>query len=588
MKEFFEYFSHEQIIKLLCKYRLKYAKQRHKIHLLRDVSLHKKTLDDFHSKCICPPELSSIMPSRRTWLRLNEDERKFCKSSTDVAIESLRRTILTIHIKVKAGSISAPEWYLNLMEFIKKIQERINGINDDKIQTPIICAIKKENIKDCKKFRPIAQYKLDDRIIIGQTARYLTAIFDEQLLHCCYAFRATIKGKKVKTHHDCVDEILEYRRKVQSKNIWVTECDISKFFDCINHRVVTQKFEDFVNKAKEGNKQVDEKARIIFNQYLISYAFNTDVYPKNKSGYFLEKGFKDGSFEWVETELKKNFYPDGMDKERIGIPQGGALSCLMANLIMHEADEKVLCTNHQQNICYLRFCDDMIILANCKEDCNIALNAYMQEIKKVFLIAHAPAEISFYNKDFFNKRKSKAPFQWGSKKNHNHIPWISFVGYQIRYDGCVRARKKSLKKETQKQKTEAEAVLRAIHAHDKENLNAHSRKSLKQQVHALESRLISMSVGRHKIYNYKTTSPVFCWTNGFKKISNHSVCKAQLRLLDRNRLRQLYRVKQELKELNKVSENPDILIPLEKYFGAPFSYYGFLNRQFKPKGKIDK
>jgi hypothetical protein len=577
MRKFYQYFSHEEIIRLLCKYRLKYAKQRHKVHLLRDISLHPKTLEAFQTKGICPSELSSILPPRRSWLRLNEKQRKFYKSSKDVAFESLRRTVLTTHIKVTQGAIKAPAWYEKLIAFIEEIQNRINGKIVDKIKTPKIIAIQKDHTNKYK-YRPISQYRLSDRIVIGQTARYLTELFDDQLSDSAYAFRAKVQKKKARTHHDCVDKILEFKFKSGSNSIWIAECDISKFFDCINHKTIESTFNDFVQNA---NENCDSKAVNIFNEYLNSYAFNIDVNPLNSSDFFKEKKLNDAYFEWVEEDLKNYFYGETLNNERIGVPQGGALSCLIANLIMHSVDDFVLTGNYKNDICYLRFCDDMIILTNSQEDCNQALNNYMEELNRLLLLAHKPTEIFYYNKSFFNQTKSKSPYKWGFKKDEKEIPWISFVGYQIRWDGCIRARKKSIIKEIEKQKKEAEEVLKAIHSHDKENLNNHSRKSLKQQVYALENRLISMSAGRVKMYNYKTVSNSLCWTNGFKKVSNHFTSKTQLRLLDKNRNKQLYRVKKELQELVKMSENPDLLIPPNKFFGAPFSYYSLLHVKIK-------
>jgi hypothetical protein len=584
MEPFNTYFSADQIIFLLCKFRLKYAKQRHKVHLLRDISLHPYTLDNFLKKGHCPEELASLMPARRSWLRLNPKDRKRCRSSTDINFESLRRTILTIHIRVKEEGLLPPTWYVNLVKFIEDIQKRINAEHPSPIKKPTILAIKKENKQNCRKFRPISQYSLEDRIIIGQTARYLTQTFDHHLLDCAYAFRASKRGIGVKTHHDTIDRILDYKRHHLGKNIYVAECDIRKFFDCVRHDHVASIFESFVARAKSDGYHYDDRATAFFHQYLDSYAFNIDIYPLKNTDYFQNLGYDQGEFEWPEEKLKREYYGDGINDYRIGVPQGGALSCLISNLLLHNVDEDVLANNSDKEIEYLRFCDDMILLSINRESCNKALDRYIAATKRNYLLIHEPKEIEKYGKRFYNSdvSKSKMPFLWAALSDTAvSSPWISFVGYQIRYDGSVRVRKKSIEKEVKKQQKEATEVLKAVFSKDIANINLNSRKSLKQQLIALESRLISMSVGRHKIYNYKKALPALCWTNGFKRLFSNSVAKSQLRLLDSKRNRELFRVKKTLANLTKQSENPDRIELPTKYLGAPFSYYAFLHKNLR-------
>lgn len=583
MKPFYSFFSDEEIIGLLCKFRIKYAKQRHKIHLLRDVSFHESTLKNFQNKHICPIELSNLLPPRRQWKRINVDERKKYTSSSKVNLESLRKTVLTTHLKIKDGVILAPKWYDNLTNFILQIQGIINLKYEYEISVPKILAIKKENTKECRKFRPISQYSLIDRIIIGQTARYLTNMFDEQLLDCSYAFRAVKKGFDVKTHHDTIDKILNFKNKHVGNEIFVAECDIKKFFDCVNHEHIKKIFEKFIHQL-EPKENYDHRATIFFYQYLNSYAFNIDVYPLKDSNYFQDLGYGHGIFEWPIEDLEVHFYKDIINTIRLGVPQGGALSCLIANLLLHNVDEEVLLRSTKSDIEYLRFCDDMILLSTDENSCNAALHRYTEAIKHNFLLIHPPQYINKYNKDFFDLSisKSKKPFKWGSDKSaDNTSPWVSFVGYQIKYNGAIRVRKKSIEKEVDKQEKEVIEVLKAVNANDSAHINKNSRKSLKQQVFALESRLVSMSVGRKEIFNYKITIPSLCWTNGFKRLKRQAIAKSQLRYLDSKRNHQIHMFKKRLKLLAKKTENPDKNDLTKRYFGTPFSYFGFINKSKK-------
>lgn len=544
--------------------------------MMCDISHHPATISNLNNH-IGPAELLEMFPSRRSWIRLSEKDRKCFSSSTDLNIAALQRTILTTHIRISKGQLLPPDWYIKLKSFIELVQQRVNLKEHSVIQKPKIIAIKKEDTLSCMKFRPISQFALFDSIIIGQTARYLTAIFDDQLLDCAYAFRSRHKDVGMRTHHHTIESITAFRRRNKNKDIFIAECDIKKFFDCVNQDLVKVIYEGFVKNLQTSKVDFDVRASLFFFQYLDSYAFNLDVYPLNGTKYFIDINCPNGEFEWPESDLKKQFYKDGFNHQRIGVPQGGALSCLISNLLLHNVDKSVLSKKHIAQIEYLRFCDDMILLSTDLRSCELALGRYSSAIRKNLLLIHNPEEIGIYGKDFYNSSisKSKKPFLWSaSSMIHPNSPWISFVGYQIKYDCAVRVRRKSLEKELNKQKEEIRNVRKAIRTNETFRININSRKSLGEQVFSAHCRLISMSVGRIKLYNYKNTKPSLCWTSGFKQLSSHLVVKTQLRLLDSNRNRQLFKLKKELGTLNKISKRNSKpgKFPT-KYFGSPFSYY---------------
>lgn len=579
MKELEKYFSNKAIIKTLCKYRIKQAKKKHKYHLLRDVSLHPKSILFLHNKHNCPPDLKELFPSRRTWLRHNVQQRSKFSNSQDLNINALYKTIITTHIRVINNNIAPPDWYIKLSSFVKNIQERVQNPDANYLQSPIIKPIKKENSKSCNICRPISLYGLIDRLIIGITAKYLTDVFDPYLHDCSYAFRSA-KVRDVRTHHDTITEILNYRNGRRNENIWVAECDLKKFFDCVNQKKIILVFERFEQKVLAAGKYIDENAKKIFLQYLLTYSFNKDVYPLNNTKYFEEFNIVDGKFDWPFDELKSQFYGEEINTEVIGIPQGGALSCLIANLILHEVDEHVDGCPKDSDLLFLRFCDDMVLMHISKEKCESGLQRYSDKIKELKLLIHKPEIVKVYGKSFW-KTKSKSPYNWNNNnKDKANVPWLAFVGYQIRYDGLIRVRKKSLIKEANKQKNEIADVLKSLdlHARSRENINTHSRKSKRQQIFALENRLISMSVGRVSLFNYRSIKPGLCWTNGFKKINANFISRSQCKYLDRRRNYNLYNFKKELIHLTKDSEKPDKKSK-NIYLGHPFSYYGFLLNQ---------
>ena len=82
MEKLSDYFTEDTIVKLLCDYRAKHSHRRHKLHMMRQISLHKKT-NKIEIKKINPEfeTLQRIFPSRRNWIRLNENERKIFNDS---------------------------------------------------------------------------------------------------------------------------------------------------------------------------------------------------------------------------------------------------------------------------------------------------------------------------------------------------------------------------------------------------------------------------------------------------------------------------------------------------------------------------
>ena len=577
--KFEDYFQPANVIKLLCKYRAKVALDRHKSHLLADISKSKKTIEDFKKKCLTPNEITKLLPPRRKWYKPNKDERAKFASSQKLQEYAINKTIKTEGLRIKSNITTKPDWYIGLDEFLKRINERISNPSKESIKQPKIVAILKENTPSCKECRPISLYDdLEDKIIISQTAKYLTDLFDPYFLDCSYAFRS-VKGKKSPvTHHDTILKLCEYRSRHQSEDVYASECDIQKFYDCLNHIEILNAFDEF---QKRNHVIVHPSAVTFFKQYLDSYSFSKDVYPLNKSGYFKDK-LLGCNFKWVEEELLTSFYPEqkeiGLSNLKIGVPQGGAISCFISNLLLHSVDEGVI-DKDDKELLYLRFCDDMVILHSNKAKCENALERYKSKIKELKILIHEPQSFDEYSKQFWGKKlKSKKPYKWGARsKGEPCVPWLSFVGYNIKYDGSIRVRWKSIKKELKKQKEESKTVLTALNL-DKSSLNATSKKSKRQQVFALQQRLISMSVGRISIFEER--SQTLCWVNGFRALNGSKTALRQLRILDTNRTKVVKDFKKKLSKLTNPTIKPDIFNKSNlKFFGAPFSYHAFLRKK---------
>lgn len=554
------YFSDKELIKILCHKRAIVAKKGHDDHFFRNISQKAISPHKYLDK-----EIFSFFPPRSKWIRLTKREREIRgTNSVEINAIQLERAIWREIKKCKRLRINQPNWLKNLLDFTEKIREDFfNESRNFKISTPRTIPVLKD-IKE-KTYRPLSVFKLTDLIITGQVARYLSNCFDPLFSDSSYAFRTGIQKGKVFNHHKAIEDIIEFKRKV-GKPLFVSECDIKKFYDCVNHTTAVEKFEAIIKEAKAKlGIEIDKRAVYFFNSYLAAFSFNEDIRKKEKE--LLSKvDFVSGTIPWVKDSelLEVNSNPT---TDRIGVPQGGAISCLIANILLNDVD-RIVNANSDDNTFYGRFCDDMILMHTEKEKCESLLKTYQTSLKEVKLISHKPLPFKEYGKAFWDEKlKSKLPYKWAinfgteehSKKN---VPWLSFVGYQIRYDGVVRVRNKSIKKELKKQVSETDKIIYVVKKTPRINGMAIKFR--------LQQRLISMSVGRFKFGSSKIS---MCWCAGFKVLKSNPNLTNQIRRLDRNREKQIKRFDLFLKHVKTPSIKAKKRVKPLKYYGHNYSYH---------------
>ena len=284
------------------------------------------------------------------------------------------------------------------------------------------------------------------------------------------------------------------------------------------------------------------------------------------------------------------------DLTEIGIPQGGALSCFITNVVLDEADHAIdnLRKPDGPEIENLRYCDDMMILSPDPAACQEALTAYERVVARKKLPMHAPEEIYGRGSDSKSKSnywnlKSKKPYLW-SRAADSGIPCIQFVGYLIRHDGLVRIRPKSLKKHRQKLTDATDKLLSVINpgGKTKDGIPVFAR-GLRMTPHQIEHcfrmKLISMSVGRLTFWQPLPACGddimPMCWANGYRGLWQVPFDSSGLKELDRHRDRQLRRIRRCLSHLETPGGIPKVAGREKKkhrYYGNPFSYHGQFQR----------
>ncbi|HEY5535534.1 MAG TPA: reverse transcriptase/maturase family protein [Ignavibacteria bacterium] len=595
MKKFETYFSEQEILRQLCKIRVKIAKNRCKKHLLNSLTTNPKY--NYHRNSVTLPKnkfeeyqqnlvnhLSQILPPRNKWVKLGEESRRKPQktneflTSNDKNFYSLLKTI-----KVHKKKNSQEKWYLNLQNFIQEIKF-LSTDESYKVETPIIFPklkdpFKKDGENDC---RPICIFSLKDRIILSLTNKFLTQLFDKYFQDSSYAFRSKKNEEnKILSHHDCIKDILKYKDSNKEQKLFVVECDMKKFYDTVNHRIAEYLFDELTLKSKIENPKINLDTPVrIFKSYLYCYAFNNNIPKRTDIAYWESYKIPNGIFTWVDEMVTEHY--NEFSTERIGVPQGGALSGLIANIYLNQADIELSKTT----VFYQRFCDDMIIIHNNLTEIKQAKYIYKETLKRLKLFPHNfknADELVLKGEDVKTKKnnykpfwsgKSKGPYKWGEITD-NGFPWIGFVGYEINIKGEIRIRKKSLEKELKKQKTIIKEIEKAI--------LVGMRKPKGTATESAINRLIGMSVGRIGLDNFEEVSTDMCWKNGFKEltINEHSI--RQIKLLDRNRSKLYYKFLKTAKEpdFEPIGAEDRQIIKYNK----PFSYYyQILERQKKAIG----
>lgn len=186
------------------------------------------------------------------------------------------------------------------------------------------------------------------------------------------------------------------------------------------------------------------------------------------------------------------------------------------------------------------------------------------------LYAHESENISIPPYANFWKGKTRDPYTWGEKGQGNAVsPWVTFVGFDCNWKGQLRIRKKTLDKEIIKQGMTVFDIL---------NANGHLRCTKDATMGYIKKKLVAMSVGHLKRYNYINNHNVHSWIRAFKDVlDDNPWSRKQMRQLDRCRGRIIHKAMKRFEE--------DVIGGSEQhysegkvehglFYGKPFSYYG--------------
>ena len=544
-----DYLTRNSLLRTLCRWRAESAWKRAPLQCLWSVV---NGLEDPVSAC--PDNISSYLPSRRQWIRIGTKERRRIGENAliEMTVYRTARRMFTMC----ADEEERPEW-INAFESLRNRIDSLRHSPEITFHPPILHLIPKG--KGSER-RCLASFdEVEDRLLLSKAALYLRDTFDPLLSDDCFAFRRD----GAFNYQSAIEDLIRYRMRYSGRRIYVAECDIQRFFDVINQDLVLKAYDTFVGRL-EMSERPPEELRTILAGYLNAFTSQGNLIvstdPKIVDFRHLVKPLD-------QTDVFKFYRKRERKTVRLGIPQGGALSPLIANLVLDEADRAVR-EDDDPELFYVRFCDDIIIAHPDRTKCRAALDRYMSALKVLKLPTHPVNRRVTFGREYYDM-KSKGPFPWQkpSAKSKN-IPWVAFLGVHIRYDGLVRVRKDSIERHAEHLRRELKRFKEAVGPNGR-NLKNTTDEAKESLLRAFEARLTAMGTGYSTMR--QRTVGTRSWIAAFPALTQEGPARGQMRHLDSVRGHQVSALKKRL----GFSEGQ---LPSGKkgYYGRPYSYYGAL------------
>lgn len=565
-----------KVLGKLVSLRAKASEKRHDLHFWNQFNLNSEPVEVYHAP------IDEMMPPRRKWIRPRKNKRKEC-SSSKIWEHSLFSTIMAYQAK---DQLDNTEWGQRLLDQINAIQTTWSDPDKWHLSSP-----KVDPKREDGKIRLIAQYEnITDRVVLSFSAKYLSQALTHLWCPQSYAFRpAGTFGLR-----PAVESILAYSERFTGQPLYVAECDIQQFFDSISHDIIGEHFSATLQRAEQAGSPVDPRAKLILERYLGSYDFAksaipavqayNQAHPANSISVHLPLGLE-------------QFYGDSFADRAIGIPQGGALSPLIANVVMDSVDRSVL-SGDDTDLFYARYCDDMILIHPDKDKCSAALARYMFALKALKLLPHIPAPFS---REMPNSEpaKSKSPYLWTPDPGPNMeaSESILFLGYKIRRDGTLALREKTIKNHKGKMHRLAHKAMKIVTRQPADDLQEQKKKSPPsgkanndspqlrggKLLKKIRLRMVTGVVGRENLMQEGCMPRQPCWASAFDLLACYPSEEAirQLKELDCGRERKIRYLAKLFNAIGIMPPKPEQnhkSRKKKKFYGAPFSYYSIAGK----------
>lgn len=444
-----------------------------------------------------------------------------------------KRASVRVYQAIKKNLDKMPEapWAQNIKSFIVSVQDCLTSTGPLTLETPRILAKFKEQDPDTGDFiyRPICKYSdLRTKIILALAYQYILAKFDryfhKDMLFMRAARRVGEKEYAVPKFLDAIDWVSEYRKNNNSKSIFVGECDIQKFYDIFNHDVIIDCFEDLFNEAKQNSIAQDndfDSLRRVLNAYLDSFNFPEHVMGKNHDPDFWDCEIRRRKsdripnpvcrFKWVKEDAfvqsgcyTEEEFQNAKNGGKLGIPQGGALSGIIVNVVMRMVDKPIVTPDDQDRL-FIRYCDDILLMHTDRHRCEEYLDTYHKQLVACKLIPHPSKEVSDFKNGMntqsgFWHSKSKNVYLWGHGCG-NASDWVAFVGYEMRRTGEIRIRKDKIDAEFKRIAKRYYDIICSKAVTSGEELSAEKQEELMARMDSLSEHIVDYEKSGNNVYS---------------------------------------------------------------------------------------
>jgi group II intron reverse transcriptase/maturase len=238
------------------------------------------------------------------------------------------------------------------------------------------------------RLRPIGITALEDKIVQRATVEVLNAVYETDFLGFSYGFRPK-RGA-----HNALDAVTV---GIETKNVnWVLDADIRGFFDTISHECLIRFVEHRI-----GDKRVVRHIKKWLNAGVM----------------------EDG--RWVEPEE--------------GVPQGGSICPLLANIYLHYALDQWVQQWRKRNaagdVIFVRYADDFIVGFEHQHEAEGFLEALRERLSQFNLELHSDkTRLIEFGRYAATRRKKRG---LGKPETFNFLGFTHICGKTLRGRFCV-------------------------------------------------------------------------------------------------------------------------------------------------------
>ena len=298
-----------------------------------------------------------------------------------------KQMVFDAYKKVKANKGSAGIDGISLEQFELKLERNLykiwNRLSSGSYFPPPLKEV--EILKRDGKKRKLGIPTVGDRIAQMVVKDLVEGVFEKEFHPDSYGYRP------LRSAHQALETV----RKNVRKYDWVIDLDIKGFFDNIDHELLMLAVE----------KHVEEKwIRMYIRRWL-------EMPVETKNGEIIKKQGR-------------------------GTPQGGVISPLLANLVLHYVLDKWL-TIKFPDISFVRYADDIIVHCRTKDEAETVLKSIKSRVLECKLELHETKTKIVYCKDyrrngqFSNIKFDFLGFSFQPRSTKSKINGQMFLGFDL-------------------------------------------------------------------------------------------------------------------------------------------------------------